>query len=68
MYDSGNISRKKIMGNLGVYLQQTVCKLFNCPKSILIKLENTKKDFEGDVTLVVFPFIQYSKISVEKTA
>lgn len=33
-----------------------------------IQLQNTRKDFEGDVTLVVFPFLKFSKKSPEKTA
>ncbi len=32
-----------------------------------IKLDETKKDFEGDVTLVVFPFTKSSKKSPEQT-
>ena len=34
----------------------------------LIVVENTKKDFEGDLTLVVFPLLKLSKKSPEKTA
>ena len=34
----------------------------------LIQLQNTRKDFKGDITLVVFPFIKYSKKSPEDTA
>jgi arginyl-tRNA synthetase len=33
-----------------------------------ILLGETKKDFEGDITLVVFPFIKFSKKSPEQTA
>lgn len=33
-----------------------------------IQLQNTRKDFEGDITLVVFPFLRFSKKSPEKTA
>src|SRR5438132_124062 len=33
-----------------------------------ITLQETKKEFEGDVTLVVFPFIAGSKKSPEATA
>ena len=33
-----------------------------------IKLDETKKDFEGDVTLVVFPYTKSSKKSPEQTA
>ncbi len=34
----------------------------------LIQLQNTRKDFKGDITLVVFPFLKYSKKSPEDTA
>lgn len=33
-----------------------------------IQLQNTRKDFVGDVTLVVFPFLKFSKKPPEKTA
>ncbi|MBT3385493.1 MAG: arginine--tRNA ligase [Prolixibacteraceae bacterium] len=32
-----------------------------------IQIQNTRKDFEGDLTLVVFPFLRFSKKSPEKT-
>ncbi|MBP7184428.1 MAG: arginine--tRNA ligase [Saprospiraceae bacterium] len=34
----------------------------------IISLQYTKKEFEGDFTLVVFPFLSFSKKSPEKTA
>lgn len=34
----------------------------------LIQLQSTRKEFEGDVTLVVFPFVRMSKKSPEQTA
>ena len=37
------------------------------PDEKQIQLQNTRKDFEGDITLVVFPFLRYSKKSPEKT-
>jgi len=33
-----------------------------------IQLQETRKDFEGDITLVVFPLLRFSKISPEETA
>lgn len=33
-----------------------------------ITVQNTRKDFEGDYTLVVFPFLKYSKKSPTETA
>ena len=34
----------------------------------LIQIQNTRKDFEGDVTLVVFPILKFSRKSPEATA
>ncbi|MFY9153949.1 MAG: arginine--tRNA ligase [Prolixibacteraceae bacterium] len=34
----------------------------------LVQLQNTRKEFEGDITLVVFPFVRMSKKSPEITA
>lgn len=34
----------------------------------LVQLQNTKKEFEGDLTLVVFPFLKISKKNPEDTA
>jgi arginyl-tRNA synthetase len=36
--------------------------------SNLVQLQNTRKEFEGDITLVVFPFVRMSKKSPEQTA
>lgn len=36
--------------------------------SKLVQLQNTRKEFEGDITLVVFPFLKISKKSPEQTA
>ncbi|MFW6370592.1 MAG: arginine--tRNA ligase [Bacteroidota bacterium] len=40
---------------------------FEAPNQ-LIQLQNTRKDFSGDVTLVVFPFTRFSRKSPEVTA
>ena len=32
-----------------------------------IQIQNTRKDQEGDITMVVFPFLRYSKKSAEET-
>ena len=37
------------------------------PEGNQIQIQNTRKDFEGDLTLVVFPFLRFSKKSPEKT-
>lgn len=34
----------------------------------LVQLQNTRKEFEGDVTVVVFPFVRLSRKSPEQTA
>jgi arginyl-tRNA synthetase len=34
----------------------------------LVQLQNTRKEFDGDITLVVFPFVRMSKKSPEQTA
>ncbi|HEY3369798.1 MAG TPA: arginine--tRNA ligase [Prolixibacteraceae bacterium] len=34
----------------------------------LVQLQNTRKEFNGDVTVVVFPFVRLSKKSPEQTA
>ena len=34
----------------------------------LIQLQSTRKDFDGDITLVVFPFLKMSKKGPEQTA
>jgi arginyl-tRNA synthetase len=34
----------------------------------LVQLQNTRKEFEGDITLVVFPFVRMSRKSPEQTA
>ena len=33
-----------------------------------IQFQKTRKDFEGDITLVVFPFVKLAKKSPEQTA
>ena len=34
----------------------------------LVQLQNTSKEFDGDITIVVFPFVRMSKKSPEQTA
>ncbi len=38
------------------------------PPAESIQLQSTRKDFSGDVTLVVFPFLRHSRKSAEETA
>ena len=45
-----------------------VAELFNAEiKASDVQLQNTRKEFEGDVTVVVFPFLRYAKLSPEAT-
>lgn len=37
------------------------------PAANAIQLQNTRKDFEGDITIVVFPFLRFSKKNPEAT-
>lgn len=44
-------------------------KLYNVqPDESLLQLQNTRKDFEGDITIVVFPFLKFSGKPPETTA
>ena len=47
---------------------ETLKELYNFePAAQTIQLQNTRKDFEGDITLVVFPFLRHSRKSPEET-
>ena len=37
------------------------------PADNQIQIQNTRKDLEGDLTVVVFPFLRFSKKSPEQT-
>jgi arginyl-tRNA synthetase len=55
------------------FLQQAIVKAFadifeTEIQENQINLEQTKKEFEGHVTFVVFPFVKYTKKSPEQTA
>ena len=50
-------------------LARTVSELYGISVSAeAIKLDETRKEFEGDITLVVFPYVKASKKSPEATA
>ena len=58
--------------NIELFLAETISSQVNqlfglttIPSEIII--QKTKKEFEGDYTLVTFPFIKTSKLSPEKT-
>lgn len=47
---------------------ETLNELYNFePADNAIQLQNTRKDFDGDITLVVFPFLKFSKKNPEDT-
>ena len=52
-------------------LKQIVCQatdqLYGL-KDATVQFQKTRKEFEGDITLVVFPFLKFSKKDPEKTA
>ena len=48
--------------------KEALKQLYNFePTDNQIQLQNTRKDFVGDITLVVFPFLRFSKKTPEKT-
>ena len=49
-------------------VKESVLKFLDASESVKIVIEDTNKDFQGDLTVVVFPLIKYSKKSPEKTA
>jgi arginyl-tRNA synthetase len=49
-------------------IKEAVKVLYNCEATdSLIQLQETRKDFRGDFTLVVFPLLRFSKNTPEKT-
>jgi arginyl-tRNA synthetase len=49
-------------------IRETLKVLYNCDvPDDLIQIQETRKDFTGDFTLVVFPLLRYSKNTPEKT-
>jgi arginyl-tRNA synthetase len=49
-------------------VREAVKKIFNCDvNGDLIQIQETRKDFKGDFTLVVFPLVRFSKNTPEKT-
>ena len=50
-------------------IREAIKKVYNSDVSDeLIQLQETRKDFRGDFTLVVFPLLRFSKNTPEKTA
>lgn len=49
-------------------VKAALAELYNfAPASNQIQIQNTRKDLEGDLTVVVFPFLRFSKKSPEQT-
>ena len=49
-------------------IKEAVRALYNCEvEENLIQIQETRKDFKGDFTIVVFPLLRYSKNTPEKT-
>ncbi len=49
-------------------ITEAVRALYNCEvEENLIQIQETRKDFKGDFTIVVFPLLRYSKNTPEKT-
>ena len=50
-------------------IKEALKNLYNCDVSEeLIQVQETRKDFKGDFTLVVFPLLRFSKNTPESTA
>jgi len=59
---------KRIEETLTLALKGAILSLFNQePTNNLVQIQHTRKDFEGDFTVVTFPLIRFSKQSPEKT-
>lgn len=51
------------------YIGEALRSIYDCdPDTGLIQIQETRKDFEGDFTVVVFPFLRYSRNTPESTA
>ena len=54
--------------NVKESVKDSVLKFLNINESVKINIEDTKKDFQGDLTVVVFSLLKFSKKSPELTA
>ena len=64
-----NVVKMNIETILVEATQKVLKELYHVEADIRqIQLQNTRKEFEGDLTLVVFPFLRFSKKSPELTA
>ncbi len=51
----------------GMILEASGSLYGNAPDADQVQLQQTRREFEGDITAVVFPFIRYSKKTPEQT-
>lgn len=62
------ICYKKMEIVLKAKIKEAVKYIYNSDaKDDLIQIQETRKDFKGDFTLVVFPLLRFSKNTPEKT-
>ena len=52
---------------IGQHVIDAIVKLYGI-ENVEIQLQKTRKEFQGDITLVVFPFLKASKKGPEQTA
>ena len=52
---------------IGQYVLDAIAKLYGLD-NVDIQFQKTRKEFQGDITLVVFPFLRFSKKGPEQTA
>ena len=63
-----NLLRKKMEIILKEKIKEAVKIIYNSEvKDDLIQIQETRKDFKGDFTLIVFPLLRFSKNTPEKT-
>ena len=70
MYDGRSVFTSKqtmIEQTLYTAIEQAIKQLFSA-QNLTIQFQKTRKEFEGDITLVVFPLLKASKKSPEQTA
>ena len=71
MYDGRDIFTKKatnmIQDILYPEIEKCLFKLY-WAKEYSIQFQKTRKDFDGDITLVVFPLLRVSKKGPEQTS
>ncbi len=54
---------------IGENIQKAIEKIFGIsPDRNLLQLQQTRKEFEGDLTMVVFPYVRFTKKPPEETA